>query len=328
MWELERIRTRAQECMGIFSAYRRDVSRCTPVYAEPHVEDRTIVIISSEDSLLPFARKVTDAIAARLQESISADLNIRTEFMEFSRTPEGPDEDAIAQQLKQKYAHDKVDLIFAFGPQSLSLFVHKKGELFPGTPVIFAGIRTGNPMLNEMASNWGAVTADYNVVSTVKLAEALQPDLKRLVVVTGASTFDKTWRARALEDLRMSGTSLEIVDLAGLPLPDLLDQLAHLDRDFAVLYLTIWIDGAGHKYDPTSLTTASPIFPRRRFTASTRSASAGASLAAMSQSSRNRGWPRPRWRLASSRTDVPTPSTSWRCRPSIGSIGAPWTAGT
>ena len=227
---------------------------------------RTILILSSEDSLHPFGRVATDAIVGKLNDSISADLTIRTEFMESSQTPDGPDEDAIANRLAAKYPDEKFDLVFATGPQALSLFVHKKESLFPGTPVIFLGIRNGTPMLKEIAANWGAVTTDYNVASTVKLAQALQPDLKRLVLVTGRSAFDRTWHARAHENLAASDISLEIIDLAALPLEDVLRELGKLGPDSAVLYLTIWIDGAGHKYQPHVLTeriakaSAAPVY--------------------------------------------------------------------
>jgi hypothetical protein len=164
---------------------------------------RTILILSPEDSLRPFGHVTTDTVVAKLNDSISADLTIRTEFMESSQTPDGPDEDVIASRLAAKYSGEKIDLVFATGPQALSLFVHKKEILFPGTP-IFLGIRNGNPMLQEIAENWGAVTTDYNVVSTVKLAQALQPGLKRLVLVTGGAAFDRTWHGRAHQDVLLN----------------------------------------------------------------------------------------------------------------------------
>ena len=227
---------------------------------------RTVLILSSEDSLHPFAHVTTDTIVAKLNDAISADLTIRTEFMESSQTPDGPNEDAIASRLAAKYSDEKIDLVVATGPHALSLFVHKRESVFPGTPVIFLGIRNGNPMLKEMAENWGAVTTDYNVVNTVKLAQALQPDLKRLMLVTGGSAFDRLWYDRAHEDLAASDIKLEIIDLAALPLEDVLRELGKLGPESAVLYLTIWIDGAGRKYQPHLLVeriaraSAAPVY--------------------------------------------------------------------
>ena len=100
---------------------------------------RTILILSSEDSLHPFGHVTTDTIVGKLNDSISADLTIRTEFMESSQTPDGPDEDAIASRLAAKYSDEKFDLVFATGPQALSLFVHKKESSVPGHARHFLG---------------------------------------------------------------------------------------------------------------------------------------------------------------------------------------------
>ena len=230
---------------------------------------RTILILSSEDSLHPFGHVTTDTIVAKLNDSISADLTIRTEFMESSQTPDGPDEDAIASRLAAKYSDEKIDLVFATGPQALSLFVHKKEILFPGTPVIFLGIRNGNPMLKEMAENWGAVTTDYNVVNTVKLAQALQPDLKRLVLVTGGSAFDRLWYDRAHEDLAASDIKLEIIDLAALPLEDVLRELGKLGPDRRSSTSRSGSTAPDASTSRTSSSSASPGHPRHRSTACT-----------------------------------------------------------
>ena len=231
---------------------------------------RTILILSSEDSLHPFGHVTTDTIVGKLNEFISADLTIRAEFMESSQTPNGPDEDVIASRLAAKYSGEKIDLVFATGPQALSLFVHKKEDSVPGNARHFFGHQERQSDAAGDGRNWGVVTTDYNAVSTVKLAQALQPGLKRLVLVTGRSAFDRTWHDRAHEDLAASDIKLEIVDLAALPLEDVLRELGKLGSDSAVLYLTIWIDGAGTRAPSRrSSPGASPALPRRRSTACT-----------------------------------------------------------
>src|SRR4029453_4225854 len=63
---------------------------------------RTILILSSEDSLHPFGHVTTDTIVAKLNDSISA------EFMESSQAPDGPDEDVIASRRVPLELQDKV----------------------------------------------------------------------------------------------------------------------------------------------------------------------------------------------------------------------------
>ena len=115
------------------------VAAVSGIAAASDGDARTILILSSEDSLHPFARVTTDAIVGKLNDSISADLTIRTEFMESSQTPDGPDEDVIASRLAAKYSGERIDLVFATRPASLEPFRSQEGDSVPGDARHFLG---------------------------------------------------------------------------------------------------------------------------------------------------------------------------------------------
>jgi PAS domain S-box-containing protein len=76
----------------------------------------------------------------------------------------------------------------------------------------------------------------------------LQPRARRVVVVTGASTFDRQWEAVARDKLVPFQDRLEVTYLAGRPLAETLSQVGRLPRDTIVLFLTFLEDGAGEKF--------------------------------------------------------------------------------
>ena len=215
---------------------------------------RNVLILSSEDSMLPASRILTDSFAAPLRAAIPANLTIYSEFMDISR---GRSADAARETLRQlsvKFADRKIDLVFALGPPALELLLRHRDELLTDVPVIFAGIRRGNPILADLPAGIGGITLDLRLTKTVDLAASLQPDLQRIVLVTGASDFDRAWHDRALAELAVYDRHFGIVDLAGLPLDRVLEAVGNVEPHSAIIYLSMFKDGTGSTFVPADLT--------------------------------------------------------------------------
>ena len=90
----------------------------------------------------------------------------------------------------------------------------------------------------------------FDPAKTLEMALRLQPQARRVVVVTGADAFDKMREGIARRELRVNDRGLEINYWSGLPLGQLLEQVAHLPRDAIVLFLTVMRDGTGETFKP------------------------------------------------------------------------------
>lgn len=225
--------------------------------ASPSAADVTqhnVLILASEDSLLPATRILTDSFVAPLREAIPANLTIFSEFMDVSR---GQSEDAVRdtlQRLSARFAAGKIDLVFAVGPPALELMLRHRDKFLPDVPIVFAGIRRGSPLLAKLPAGVGGVTIDLRLARTIDLAVSLQPDLQRIVLVTGASDFDRIWHDRALAELAAYGRQFTIVDLAALRLDDVMDAVRNAHPQSAIIYLTMFKDGGGSTFVPSDLT--------------------------------------------------------------------------
>ena len=71
-----------------------------------------------------------------------------------------------------------------------------------------------------------------------------------MVIVTGADAFDKMWEDIARREVQTNATDLQFDHLSGLPLPQLLEEVARLPRDTIVLFLSVMRDGAGQTFRP------------------------------------------------------------------------------
>jgi signal transduction histidine kinase len=94
----------------------------------------------------------------------------------------------------------------------------------------------------------------------------LQPDAKRIVVVSGTSPYDRNWLRRAREALRAYEGRLEVSYWSGQPLQQLLENLRRLSPDTMVLYLAFSDDGSRHNYSPADVAkwiaaaSAAPVY--------------------------------------------------------------------
>jgi C4-dicarboxylate-specific signal transduction histidine kinase len=233
-------------------------------FARAEEPRRNILILSSEDSLLTVTRVLTDNIVAPLRDAFPANLTIFTEFMDSSRAKSDEVARESLRQLSAKYGDKKIDLAFAIGPQALELLLHHRDELLPAVPVVFAGIRGNNPLLDDMPDGFGGITTDLQLPKTLDLAVALQPDLRRIILVSGGSAFDRAGHDRALAELASYERQLDIVDLAALPMGRLLDEVSHVQPHSAILFLSMFQDGDGNTFvssDVASRITAAASAP-------------------------------------------------------------------
>ncbi|MGE3875966.1 MAG: ATP-binding protein [Parvibaculaceae bacterium] len=215
-----------------------------PASAEAH--PRNILVLLSIQPELP----VSQAVVTGLEGALKADPNIRVyyEFLDAMRFPSEQHLDQAERYLRAKFAETRFDIAIAMGPESLDFLLGRDTGLISSSNIVFGGISEDRKLSPDRGAS--GILSRYDVVKTLELAQSLQPDLKRVVVVTGASPFDKSWETTARRDLAAMESKYEFSYLVGLPMGELLGRLAKLPRDSAVLYLTYVRDGENVPYIP------------------------------------------------------------------------------
>ena len=217
-------------------------------------ETKRVLMLFSNDSLLPAGNAVASSFQRTLEVENPEGVEMFTEFLDADRFPGPAHEAQIESLLRDKYASIPIDLAIAIGPQALEFLSQRRASLFPGTPLIFAGVSERGMQQRGVPPNSTGVVSYFDPVRTLELALRLQPDARQVVVVTGASTFDQQWDAVAREEMAPYADRLEVTHLSGLTMPVLLDELAQLPPRTIVIYLTILEDGAGERFIPRDLT--------------------------------------------------------------------------
>ena len=191
---------------------------------------------------------VDRAIRSVLNEEFGVDIDIRSEYYEVTPVPK-QDYAILSSWFRRRYSGITFDVVVAVGTGALGFVREYHQELFNDAPIVYWG--------NEAAlDNWAsgpAVTGvvspkmDRHVATALAFIRKVQPDLERLLVVSGASTSDRTWENAARKGLRQFEDRIKLSYLAGLSLEDMEKRLRNLPPKTAILFLTMSEDGAGRR---------------------------------------------------------------------------------
>ena len=168
--------------------------------------------------------------------------------------------------FRKKYGNRKIDLLIAAGADALDIAQRLREVVLPGVPIVFYNIAEDALRGRAIQPDIAGVVLRFDLPGTLALAMRLQPDARRIVVVSGTSPYDRNWLRRAREALRAYEGRLEVSYWSGQPLQQLLENLRKLSPDTMVLYLAFSDDGSRHTYSPADVAkwiaaaSAAPVY--------------------------------------------------------------------
>jgi PAS domain S-box-containing protein len=180
----------------------------------------------------------------------SESIEVRTEFLDISRSQKADYQQHLAEFLRRKYEGRKVDLVIAGLAPSLDFALKYREIAFPGVPIVFCAIDQREVRARKLPPDVIGVPTRFDLAATLELALRLHPTTRRVFVVAGKATYDATWQAEARQTFRTYEPRLEFVYLTGLAMEDLLSAVEHLPEGSIVYYLHVFEDGAGRSLVP------------------------------------------------------------------------------
>jgi PAS domain S-box-containing protein len=189
------------------------------------------------------AIEIDRGLQRMLGERLLERLDYYTEYIDLERFEEPVYQVALRDFLRAKYDGLHFDLIIATSDATLDFLNAYRADLFPDTPVVFSAGRDAAP-----GPNATGVTSDLNFRDTVHIATRLQPETERVVVVSGASPWDNFYETVARSQFREFEGHLAFTYLSGLPMPELLRQVATLPARSIIYFTTLVEDGEGKRF--------------------------------------------------------------------------------
>lgn len=181
-----------------------------------------------------------------LETGLSEGVDYYSEFIDNARFPSSGYADSFRDYLRVKYSDRRFDLIVAMGDVPLQFLEQNREILFTRTPIVFFANR---PIERTIPLATG-LSAELNLTGTLTLAQALQPDLRNVFVVTGATQSNEGSERQARTQFKAFESRLAFTYLTGLATQALEQRLASLPPHSMVYYLVVDRDGDGQNFHP------------------------------------------------------------------------------
>lgn len=211
---------------------------------------KSVLLLYDEDKEFPGLAILHQSLRTTFKMELKDDVDFYTESMNLSQFKDDDYDRLLREYYQRKYGGKRLDLIVAvMGPSLLFLLRHAEA-LFPGTPIVFCGADPSDLQGVTLKPNITGVLVKRMFGPTLDVVLRLQPETRNVVVVGGDSPFDRQLQAMVRRDLRPYESRIPITYLTGLAMGDTLRAVASLPLHTAILYVSLFRDGAGRAFVP------------------------------------------------------------------------------
>ena len=215
-------------------------------------EQRSVLMLYAQRRENPLPAAVDPLLQGILAQRVPG-VDYYNEFIDTSRFADPEFQHALRDFLKHKYAGRRFAVVIAASSQALDFVKANRDELFAGVPVVFH--RTSD-MESAPSPTEGpeplstGVSSNLDLARTLPVVTQLQPNIKRVFVVSGSTAFDKGYEDKARAQFRAFEGRFEFTYWSGLPMKELLERVVDLPPDSILYPLMITQDGSGQRYLP------------------------------------------------------------------------------
>ncbi|MBX3584973.1 MAG: histidine kinase [Rhizobiaceae bacterium] len=173
-----------------------------------------------------------------------------SEYLDLLRFSQPENLARKAADMAAKYAGISLDVVIVVGPGALKFMMEHRGEIAPGVPLVVGAIRDQTVRDWKPPADTMGVVSHFDVKGTVDLARRLQPEARRIVVMTGSSEFDRSWGAAARRDLAGLPGEIEVKYLSDLTIDSFVEEARQLSPSDILLILSVIQDAQGTRFIP------------------------------------------------------------------------------
>ncbi len=221
-----------------------------PASAAPAPEARRVVILTGTDVMHPASLVEDGTIRSVLSSAGIGSIEFHSEGLDAYRFRSADYEQELIAFLQRKYRERRPDVVFALGELATSFLLNERDRIWPGAPVVFTSVAEEHLRGRDLPSWTTGFLEHSDAAGTVRLAQRLQPGLRRVLVVGGAADRDRIMTSRAVEALGAFRPRLEVRVPAAVAEAEFAREFGSLSKDTAIVFTSMFRDSKGRALTP------------------------------------------------------------------------------
>jgi PAS domain S-box-containing protein len=206
-----------------------------------------VLILASYHQGDVWSDREIEGVMARLQRAFPE----RTPSIEYldAKRFSGPKYFAtVRQYLSAKYRNSRPDLVITLDNAALDFLIDAREELFPGVPVVFAGVNGYTPAMLAGQTGITGVAETQDMAGSVELALALFPKTRQVLFIADATDTGQAVLKEAEAATKRLQDRVDVRFTPPLSMPGLEAMLHGLPPDAVAIILTFVTDSAGQVF--------------------------------------------------------------------------------
>jgi PAS domain S-box-containing protein len=220
-------------------------SASTKVYGAESARPKRVLIISTGSRLAPGFMIVDQQLLQALGSAPSVPTEIYAENLDLVRFPSERYRQIFRDYLADKYAAHHPDLVILVFVGTLGIPGKLLPELFPGTPIVVAGLTEEEVRTEQFGTRVTGVAQRVNPRAMLESIIRLQPELRHIVVIGGTAEIDRQVLQRVKEAAQSIKSPIQIDFWDNLTMAKLREAVVAMPQDTAILYARMFRDAAG-----------------------------------------------------------------------------------
>ncbi|MGO9410545.1 MAG: ATP-binding protein [Spirochaetia bacterium] len=204
----------------------------------------SVVIIDSYHPGFVWSDDELRGLTARLKEAYPA-IDPRVEFLDAKRFSSPELVDRARDFLENKYAGFKPSLVVALDNPALEMLLAHPARLFPGAPIVFAGVSDFPSLSVPAGVKITGVAEVTDLEGTVRLALKLHPDAREMLLVTDATPSGAAVQREAEIVMEQFRGKLRFEFMPPVTFEEAVRRIAALPSDAVLMILSFSTDRTG-----------------------------------------------------------------------------------
>jgi len=219
--------------------------------AGAEVRPRSILVLDQSELRGPFYYQLFSGLSEVVSKETRSPTTLYVENLDLSRFSGAAYEQSLQRYLKEKYRDRPIGVVVTMGAATLELVLRWRGELWPGTPVVFALVdELDFARLKPLPDVTGTIVK-LRLADSIAVARAVIPELKTIVLIGDQwdrQVVFRNWK----HELPVAAAGLNVVEIVGQTMREIRSRVAELPEDSVILYSAVHSDGEGTFYPPAT----------------------------------------------------------------------------